>query len=90
MCFSNSDLPRGRCRWLRSEQQRDRDRQVTPLAAINNTSSRDKSALCSDRLIPRAAIVDPQLMLSVPVGITAATGSPVFCPSFRIDFEPPQ
>ena len=53
--------------------------QVTPLAAVTNTSSRDKSVLCSDRLIPRAAIVDPQLMLSVPGSVTAATGFGVFC-----------
>jgi alcohol dehydrogenase class IV len=62
--------------------------QVTPLAAITNTSSRDKSALCSDRLIPRAAIVDPQLMLSVPVGITAATGFAVFCQAFESILNP--
>jgi alcohol dehydrogenase class IV len=62
--------------------------QVNPLAVITNTSSRDKSALCSDHLIPRAAIVDPQLMLSVPAGVTAATGFGVFCHAFESILNP--
>lgn len=53
--------------------------QVTTVAVITNTGSRDRSAICSDHLIPRAAIVDPQLMLSVPPRVTAATGFGVFC-----------
>lgn len=57
--------------------------QVTAVAVITNTSSRDRSAICSDRLIPRAAIVDPQLMLSVPPSVTAATGFGVFGRAFE-------
>ena len=62
--------------------------QVTPLAAVTNTSSRDKAVLCSDRLIPRAAIVDPQLMLSVPGSVTAATGFGVFSQAFESILNP--
>ncbi len=62
--------------------------QVNPLAVITNTGSRDKFALSSDHLIPRAAIIDPQLMLSVPAEVTAAAGFAAFCSRFRIDFEP--
>src|SRR5260370_39065639 len=54
--------------------------QVNPLAVITNIDMREKSALCSDYLIPRAAIVDPQLMLSVPAEGRAAT---VFVTSSR-------
>jgi alcohol dehydrogenase class IV len=57
--------------------------QVTAVAVITNPSSRDRSAICSDRLIPRAAIVDPQLMLSVPPSVTAATGFGVFSRAFE-------
>jgi alcohol dehydrogenase class IV len=52
--------------------------QVNRLAAITNTGSRDKFALSSDHLIPRAAIIDPQLMLSVPTEVTAAAGFAAF------------
>jgi alcohol dehydrogenase class IV len=57
--------------------------QVTAVAVITNTSSRERPAISSDRLIPRAAIVDPQLMLSVPPSVTAATGFGVFGRAFE-------
>jgi alcohol dehydrogenase class IV len=56
---------------------------ATQVAVVTDTVSRDKSALYDDHLIPRAAIVDPQLMLSVPPPVTAATGFDVFCHSFE-------
>ncbi len=62
--------------------------QVNPLAVITNTGSREKSALCSDYLIPRAAIVDPQLMLSVPSEVTAVTGFVAFCHAFESILNP--
>jgi alcohol dehydrogenase class IV len=62
--------------------------QVNPRAAVTNARARDRSALCSDHLIPRAAIVDPQLMLSVPAGVTAATGFSVFCRAFESILNP--
>jgi alcohol dehydrogenase class IV len=52
--------------------------QVNRLAAITNPGSRDKFALSSDHLIPRAAIIDPQLMLSVPTEVTATAGFAAF------------
>jgi alcohol dehydrogenase class IV len=57
--------------------------QVTTVAVITNTGSRDRCAISSDRLIPRAAIVDPQLMLSVPSKVTAVTGFGVFGRGFE-------
>jgi alcohol dehydrogenase len=57
--------------------------QVNPSAVITNNGSRDKSALCSPHLIPKAAIIDPQLMLSVPAEVTAVTGFVAFCHAFE-------
>ncbi len=62
--------------------------QVNHLAVITNTGSRDRSALCSDHLIPKATIIDPQLMLSVPAEVTAATGFVVFCHAFESILNP--
>jgi alcohol dehydrogenase class IV len=62
--------------------------QVNPLAVITNIGSRDRSALCSHHLIPRAAIIDPQLMLSVPAEVTAVTGFVAFCHAFESILHP--
>jgi alcohol dehydrogenase class IV len=62
--------------------------QVNPLAVITNLGTRDKSVLCSDRLIPRATIVDPQLMLSVPAEVTAMTGFVSFSHAFESILHP--
>jgi alcohol dehydrogenase class IV len=62
--------------------------QATQVAVITNTVSRDKSALSDDHLIPRAAIVDPQLTLSVPPAVTAATGFDVLCHAFESILNP--
>jgi alcohol dehydrogenase class IV len=62
--------------------------QVNPAAIIRHPSSREKSALCSNHLIPRAAIIDPQLMLSVPAPVTAATGFVAFCRAFESILNP--
>jgi alcohol dehydrogenase class IV len=61
---------------------------ATQVAVVTDTVSRDKSALYDDHLIPRAAIVDPQLMLSVPSNVTAATGFDVFCHAFESILNP--
>jgi len=61
---------------------------ATQVAAVTDTASRDKSALCDDYLIPRAAIVDPQLTLTVPPEVTAATGFDVFCHAFESVLNP--
>jgi alcohol dehydrogenase class IV len=62
--------------------------QVTQVAVITNTASRDKSALANAHLIPRVAIVDPQLALSVPPTVTATTGFDVFCHAFESILNP--
>jgi alcohol dehydrogenase class IV len=62
--------------------------QVNPRAVITNLGLREKSALCSAQLIPRAAIVDPQLMLSVPAEVTAVTGFVAFCHGFESILNP--
>jgi alcohol dehydrogenase class IV len=62
--------------------------QVTQVAVITNTASRDKSALANAHLIPRVAIVDPQLTLSVPPTVTATTGFDVFCHAFESILNP--
>jgi alcohol dehydrogenase class IV len=62
--------------------------QVNPVAIIQHPSSHEKSALCSDHLIPRAAIIDPQLMLSVPAKVTATAGFVIFCHAFESVLNP--
>ncbi len=47
---------------------------ITPYAVITNPETKEKPGLGSDFTFPRVAIVDPELMLSVPSKITAATG----------------
>jgi len=62
--------------------------QTTQVAVITDTASRDKSALADVHLVPRIAIVDPQLTLSVPPMVTAATGFDVFCHAFESILNP--
>jgi alcohol dehydrogenase class IV len=62
--------------------------QVNPYAVITNINLREKSALCSPYLIPRAAIVDPQLMLSVPPEVTAVTGFVALSRAFESILNP--
>jgi alcohol dehydrogenase class IV len=57
--------------------------QTTPCAVITNPSENDKSALWHPNLYPKAAIVDPELMVSVPPDITAMTGFDAFCHNFE-------
>lgn len=62
--------------------------QVTQVAVITNETERDKSALYNAVLFPRAAIVDPELMGSVPPRVTAATGFDAFAHSFESFLHP--
>jgi alcohol dehydrogenase class IV len=62
--------------------------QATQVAVITDTASRNKSALANAYLIPRIAIVDPQLTLSVPPMVTATTGFDVFCHAFESILNP--
>lgn len=61
---------------------------VTQVAVVTNSSERNKSALFSSRLFPRVAIVDPQLMLSLPPYMTAVTGFDAFCHAFESYITP--
>jgi alcohol dehydrogenase class IV len=62
--------------------------QATQVAVVTDPVLRDKSALSNDYLIPKAAIVDPQLTLSVPPRVTAATGFDVLCHAFESVLNP--
>jgi len=62
--------------------------QATQVAIITDPASRNKSALANACLIPRIAIVDPQLTLSVPPMVTATTGFDVFCHAFESILNP--
>jgi alcohol dehydrogenase class IV len=57
--------------------------QVTQVAVVTNTERRDKSALYNSLLFPRVAIVDPELMLTAPAHLTAATGFDAFTHAFE-------
>ena len=48
--------------------------EVTDVAVIADREINARSGLRSNFVVPRVAIVDPQLTLSVPPGVTAATG----------------
>lgn len=47
---------------------------ITPYAVITNPETKEKPGLGSDYTYARVAIVDPELMLTVPKKITASTG----------------
>jgi len=57
--------------------------QVTQVAVVTNPETRDKSALYNNILYPQVALIDPELMLTVPKSVTAATGFDVFCHAFE-------
>jgi len=48
--------------------------EVTPWWVITNTDRHEKPGTGNDSTMARAAIVDPELMLSVPQGVTRSTG----------------
>jgi alcohol dehydrogenase class IV len=62
--------------------------QVTQVAVVTDTATRDKSALYDPHLIPRVALVDPALTLSVPAEVTTVTGFDVFCHAFESTLNP--
>ena len=62
--------------------------QVTQVAVVTNTASRDKSALYNNILYPRVSIVDPELMTTLPDFVTATTGFDVFCHAFESLIHP--
>lgn len=61
---------------------------VTQVAVVTNPSERNKSALYNSRLFPRVAIVDPELMLTLPPEMSAITGFDAFCHAFESYITP--
>ena len=57
--------------------------QVTPCAVITNTAEKDKSAIWHRNIFPKAALVDPELTVSMPRAVTAQTGFDAFCHNFE-------
>jgi alcohol dehydrogenase class IV len=62
--------------------------QVTQVSVITNSAERDKSALYNPVIYPKATIVDPELMLTLPASVTAPTGFDVFCHAFESLINP--
>jgi alcohol dehydrogenase class IV len=62
--------------------------QVTQVAVLSNPEERDKSAIYNEIVYPRVAIVDPELMLTAPPRVTAATGFDAFAHSFESYLHP--
>ena len=62
--------------------------QVLQVAVITETGSRTKSAIYNPLVYPRACVVDPGLMLSVPSHVTASTGFDAFCHAFEAFLHP--
>lgn len=56
---------------------------VTQVAVVTNPSERKKSALYHPRLFPKVAIVDPELMVTLPPYMTAVTGFDAFSHAFE-------
>ncbi|NPV82440.1 MAG: iron-containing alcohol dehydrogenase [Candidatus Aminicenantes bacterium] len=61
---------------------------VTQVAVVTNPQERNKSALFNPKLFPRAAIVDPELVLTLPPYMTALTGFDAFCHAFESYITP--
>lgn len=62
--------------------------QVTQVAVLTNPAEHDKSAIYNEAVFPRAAIIDPDLMLTAPPRVTAATGFDAFAHSFESYLHP--
>ncbi len=57
--------------------------QTTPCAVMTKTDEQDKSAIWHPNIFAKVAIVDPELMLTLPPAITAMTGFDAFCHNFE-------
>jgi len=56
---------------------------VTQVAVVTNPAEKNKSAIFNSNIFPDVAIVDPELMTTVPQHVTASTGFDVFCHAFE-------
>jgi len=61
---------------------------VTQVAVVTNPVEKNKSALYHPLLYPRASLVDPELMLTLPAKVTAVTGFDVFAHAFESYINP--
>jgi alcohol dehydrogenase class IV len=57
--------------------------QTTPCAVITNPAAKDKSAIWHRNIFPKAAIIDPELTVSMPKDVSAQTGFDAFCHNFE-------
>lgn len=57
--------------------------QVTQVAVMTETETCTKSAIFNNLIYPKVAIIDPELMVSMPPHITASTGFDAFCHCFE-------
>lgn len=57
--------------------------QTTPCAVITKTENLDKSAIWHMNIMPKVAIVDPELTATMPPHVTAQTGFDAFCHNFE-------
>jgi len=57
--------------------------QTSRVSVLTNTEEKCKSAIASDNIICKVAIVDPELTLTVPPAVTASTGFDVFTHCFE-------
>ena len=57
--------------------------QVTQVAVMTHTETKTKSAIYNSLVFPRVALVDPELVRTLPAHITASTGFDVFCHAFE-------
>lgn len=57
--------------------------QVTQVAVMTETATRTKSAIYNNLIFPKAAVIDPELMATIPAHITASTGFDAFAHSFE-------
>jgi alcohol dehydrogenase class IV len=57
--------------------------QTTPCAVMTKSENKDKSAIWHANIFAKVAIVDPELMLTLPKSITAMTGFDAFAHNFE-------
>ena len=57
--------------------------QTTPCAVVTKSDEHDKSAIWHPNIFARVAIVDPELMVTLPESISAQTGFDAFTHSFE-------
>ena len=57
--------------------------QTTQCAVITKTDEKSKSAIWHPNIYPKVALVDPELIITLPSHMTAATGFDVFAHSFE-------